>query len=408
MFSPHFLLIKPIGYVNIIFMKTKLEKLPKSRIKMHVELDQEEMAKYVEQAYQELAPTVTIKGFRPGKAPRDMIERHLGDERIKHVALDKALPESFAQGLMEVGHVSVGSPAVSIHKFDDGLHYEAEVDVMPKIEVGDYKKLKVKLPEKESVSEEEADKVVDYLRRQKATLKDIDRAAKKEDWLDIDFEGKLNGVVQEKLTSKNFPLVLGSANFIAGFEDELVGMKEGETKAFKLKLANDFGEKELAGKEVEFSVKVNKVKEIILPEADDAFAKDFGQDSKDKMRESIKKSIEVEKDERREQQIEQLMLDKVLGVTKVDVPESLVEQELDRIFHRMEHEASHYGMSLEQYLLQMKKTQEELRKEFRGQAEKNVKIGLMLGEVVKREEMDKEDKEVAKKVVDKLREYLTK
>jgi trigger factor len=296
---------------------------------------------------------------------------------------------------------------VEIKSDEDGLQYEAEVAVWPEATVGDYKKLKVKKPTEDPVTEKEIDKIVEYLQKQKGEMKEVDRPAKENDWVAIDFEGKMGGVVQENMTSKNHPVILGSGTLIPGFEKNIEGMKAGAEKTFGIVFPKDYNEKSVAGKKAEFKVKLLELKEVILPQVTDDFVKDFGHKDVAGMREGIKESLKKEKEEKRKLDTENLVLDKLLGVTKADIPEALVEQELDRIFARMERQAKSYGMTLEQYLLSMKKTQAELRGEWRGQAEKHVKVGLALGEVAKREKFAAKDEKVTEKVVNKLVTIMT-
>ncbi len=388
-------------------MKTDIKKLPQSKIKLTIELDKAEMVKYFDKAFEELAPMVKVKGFRPGKAPRNIIENQLGTGRIKAEAIDKAMTDSYVKGLKEYDMVSVAAPKISIKSDEDGLVYEAEVDVWPEATIGDYKKLKVAKPKEEAVKSEEIDQIFDYLKRQKAQMNDVERAAKMGDWVTIDFEGKVGGVIQENMISQSHPVILGSKTLIPGFEEEVVGMNKDEEKTFEIKFPKDYHEKTIAGKKAEFKVKVHLVKEVIAPEVDEKFAKEFGHDSVEALRQGIEDSLKGEKETKRHQDLENAVLDKLLTVVKTELPDSLVEQELDRIFHNMEHEAKNYGLTLDQYLLSMKKTAQELRVEWRGQAERNVKIGLALAEVAKKEEIDAKDEKVTQKVMEKLVEEMT-
>lgn len=383
-------------------MKTTIKKLPKSKINLTIELEKAEMVKYYDQAFEELAPSVKVKGFRPGKAPRAIIENQLGSGRVKAEAIDKAMTDNYIKGLKEHDMVSVAAPKIEIKSDSEGLVFEAEVDVWPEATVGEYKKLKVKKPTEEAVTEKELDQIVEYLQKQKSEMTLVTRAAKKGDWVAIDFEGKLDGVIQENMVSKNHPVILGSGTLIPGFEDEIVGMNKDDEKTFEIKFPKDYHEKSLAGKKAEFKVKVHEIKEVKLPEVNEAFVKDFGHQSVEELRKAISDSLKIEKDQKQKQEIENIVLDKLLTVVKTEVPDALIEQDLDRIFHNLEHEAKNYGLTLDQYVLSMKKTQKELREEWIPQAERNVKIGLALGEVAKLEGIDKKDEKVTEKVLEKL------
>ncbi len=389
-------------------MKTNIEQLPKSRIKCEIELTAPELEKYINKAFSELAPGVQIKGFRPGKAPKERIISELGEEKLTHKALDMALPETLANALKDKELVAVSTPAISIKSVNNGLAYEAELDIWPKVIVGDYKKLKIKLPPEEEVKTTEVDEVIKHLQKQKAKMTKIDRPAEKGDLIEMDFEGKINGVVKEKLVSRHHPIILGETTLIPGFEDNLLKLKTGDEKTFKLMIPKDHPDKEMAGQDVEFKVNVHQVQKVELPLVDDALAKEFGQKNINDLKEAITKSIGNEKETKRQQMIDAMVVDKVLGVTQTDIPDSMTEHELERILGQITEEAKSYGMSLDQYLLKLKKTQEELRKEWREQAEKNVKVGLMLGEVAKKEGYKTDAKDLPRQIIKKLTQDLTK
>lgn len=394
--------------VKIILMKTEITKQPKSRVKFNITLSRDEMAKYFDEAYEEMAPSVSIKGFRPGKAPKPMVAGVIGEMKLAQKAVEKGLQGSFVKALKEKEIMSVGPPTISIKDQKEGLEYEAEVDTWPMVELGDYKKLSVRAPKVEIVTEKEIDGVIEYLRRQKAKFHDLERPVQKGDRVEIDFTGSIDKVIKEQLTSQHHPLIVGDNTLIPGFEEQLIGMKKGEEKNFELTFPKQSSEKEFAGKKINFKIKLHLVQEIELPKVDELFIKDFGLKDEKELRSSIKKSIEREKEEKSRREVEQAVVEKVLTIAKVEVPDSLVEQELDRVFHNLEHEAKNYGMILEQYLLKMKKSAADLRKEWREQAEKNVKIGVVLGEVAKREKVDKGEKDLGKKTTEKLVGYLTK
>lgn len=393
---------------RIRLMKTDIKNLPKSKVKITVELDAKEMKKYFDEAYVELAPTVSIKGFRAGRAPRNLVIDTIGEMKLNHKALDKALQDTFIKALEENKVISVGSPAISVKEQKDGLVYDAEVDVWPEVELGDYTKLSVKSPKAEETTEKEVDDVVSYLRRQKAKISDVEREARVGDRVEINFAGYVNKVVKEKLTSNNHPIMLGDNTMIPGFEEQLIGMKKGEEKTFDLVFPKESKDNEFAGVKIEFKVKMLAAQSVELPEVDEAFIKGFGLKDEKQMRENIKKSISTEKSAKHKQKIEQMVIDKLLTITKTEVPEGLVEQELDRVFHNLEHEAKNMGMTTEQYVLKTNKTTVDLRGEWRKQAEKNVVVGVVLGEVAKREKIDKNEEDLAKKTIEKLLEYIVK
>ena len=389
--------------------------MPKSRVRLTIEISPEEMVQYDKRAYEKLAKGIEIKGFRLGNAPRALVIERVGQNRFMKEIFDLALPSSYSQALTQEKLTPVQPPKVIIQKFpsaavgsDSGeniLIYQAEVDTMPDVEVGDYTKIKVNKVKPEKVKSEEIKKVLDNIQMQHAKFNDVARPAKAGDRVEIDFEGSINGVVQEKLSSKNYPLILGKKVMVPGFEDNLVGLVKGQEKEFEIKFPKEFRIKDIAGKKVKFKVKVNDVKEIEKPPLDDNLAKKFNQKTVENLKKEIEKSIAKDKEMIAKRKMENEIIDKLISETKVEVPESLVEQELDRMVTNLKSQVERYRIPFDKYLERMKKSPEDLRKEWRQQAAKTVKVGLALRGVVEKEKIDPHDKEAAKKAMDKLFEY---
>lgn len=396
-------------------MNIKRENLPKSRVKLTIEIPAERAAGFFDDAYKKLAPTVDIKGFRPGQAPRMMTLEAIGHGRYHQTALDLALPQTYYQAVQQEKIIPVQPPAVSVKEFSEGKNfiYEAEVDVVPVIKLGDYKKLKIKYPSaslragkklKIEVKKEEVDKVIEKLRYQSAIFNDVNRGAQPGDRVEMDFEGLVDKVKQDSLSSKNHPLILGQGSLIPGFEEKLEGMKKGEEKEFDLEVpqVKDRSQK----KPAHFKVKIIDIKETILPEINDAFAKKFGHDNPEKLKQAIEKSILQEKEQRDRQALEKEVLDKVVASCHLDIPESLIEQEITRRLQQMQQQM---GQGFPQYLEKIGKKIEDVRKEMRPSAENSARTGLVLGEIAKAEGLlkpgikdQKEQQEVIRKTIDFL------
>lgn len=395
-------------------MKTQIKNLNDSKVKITVTVEPEEMLHHYEHAIEHIAPSVKISGFRPGKAPRAMIESSVGISRILSEAIDLAVNEAYFKALSEYQLSPIASPKVAINKYPSYGHTEAEigndleleleVDTFPKMEMPELKNVKVELPKKEEIKEEDLNKILDNLRKQKANFKEIDRAAKEGDFAEISFEGSLKKVKIDAMSSKHHPLVIGEGSLIPGFEDQIIGMKKGESKEFKIKFPTDYHGKEYAGKEAEFKVGLNELKEVVLPEIDEEFAKSFGQKNVEELNKAIRESLEVELAGKHKTDVETKIIEKVLPLVKVEVPEVLVEQEVLRLMKEVEGNAQKMGLSLEAYLGNIKKTEEGIKKEMREAAKKNVKIGLLLGSVIENQKIDKNDPEAGRKAL----EYLIK
>ncbi len=395
-------------------MKHKLEKLPKSRIKLTIEVPASETKKYFDQAYEKLAPTVTLKGFRAGKAPRAMTLEAIGVGRLEQQALDFALPVTYTEALKEAKINPIQTPAIAIKQFgpDKDFIYTAEADVMPEIQLGEYKKIKVKdTRKKEVATKEEIDKIIERLKFQNAQFKDIDRPLKKGDKAEISFEGFEKNVKLDALCGKNQPIIIGSGALIPGFEDKLIGAKKGEKIEFDLDVPN-VKDKKLV-KKAHFVVKIDNSQEVIMPEVDDKFAKNFGHDKLEKLTDAIGKSIVAEKEAKDKAELENEIFTKLVKVSKVEIPEVLIDDEINR---RIASIQAQTGPGFNKFLEQMKKTVADLRNDLRAESEKTVTIGLLLGQVAREENLapktplkdQKEQMEVTRKTIDKLIEYATK
>ena len=389
-------------------MKITTKKLPKSAMELHIEVEQSQMVEYFAQAYERLVPTISIKGFRPGSAPKSMVLERIGIDRYTQEAVNLAIMDTYYHAVHQEKIVPLTQPAVAIHEFgvDSQLTYDATVDVLPEVKVGDYKKIKVKLPdEKTDATHEEIETVTRRLRLQSATFEAVDRAAKTGDRVEIHFTGKVKGVVQDDLTSQHYPIIIGDTPIIPGFEKELVGLKKGESKSFKLKV-ND--------RNVEFSVDCVEVQTVQLLELNDKFASTFGHDTVKALTEALKTGIETEKKERARHQREEAVLEALQKTIKVELPESLIEQEIDR---RIEMIHQQLGVTFDKFLQERYQGKlEELRKNLREESIRSVSAGLILGEIAQAEDLvpkggaktPEEQNDVMRNTFDKLIAYASK
>lgn len=398
-------------------MESKVEKLKHSRAKISIKANAADLAHAAEHAFHHIADHITVKGFRPGKAPKPMLVAQAGKGRLLSELVDHALPELLMQVAEQEKLPLIEAPHYTLEKLcelnDDGtvkegatLEFVAEADFAPEMVVGDYTKLKVKAEESDKITDKDVDAVIERIADQRATWKKVDRAAKEGDRVEVDFAGKRNGIPEERMASQNHPVVLGSGSLIPGFEDELIGKKAGDTHTFEITFPKDYHAKDLAGEKATFDVKVHSVEEKELPSIDGAFAKDFGHDTVVELRDAIKQEREFVQAEQAKEATQAKVLDEFLKLIKVDVPQSLVEKELDRQIDTLRQQAAMYGLTFDNYLNHIKKTEEELRTEMRENSEKAVIIGLGLGEVVKREKLA-DDKNAGYAAIEKLVEIAT-
>lgn len=399
-------------------MPSSLNKISKNRVKISGIIPSEEMTKFFESEYQRLAPTVIIPGFRAGKAPRVMTIESIGHSRIANAAVQAALNKGYQDALFEHKHYPVTEPTVSVSKHpvfsedesQNELKFEIEFDILTDVKIGDYKKIKVDKidPEKLEVTEEEIGKVVNYLLRQQSQLKEVTRSAKEGDWAQITFKGSVKGVEKEKLTSSSMPVVLGETKLIPGFVEEIVGMKKDERKKIKIKFPKDFQDKEFAGVEAEFDTKLEELKEIELPKLDNEFAKKFGHDSTPKMKAAIKKGLEEEK-MTRERQIQRARIgEQIIKMTKIDIPQSLVDREKNRLEELFKKDLSQKGLTLEKYFENAKLNKTRFDEDLKTQAKRNITLGVGLGEVAKAQRISLSTPDATDKVFECLIELSEK
>ena len=242
--------------------------------------------------------------------------------------------------------------------------------------------------------------------RTRAQFKDISRPVKEGDRIEINFEGFEKGVPIENLTSKNYPVILGSRTLIPEFEEKLVGLKKGDKKEFKVEMTvPGTNEKSAQGgsasgrKNIDFNVEVLTTQEVILPKIDDEFAKQFQKKNLEELKKAIAEDVVKQKKLQEQRNTENAVLEELLKIIKVDVPDSLIEQEINRQIETIKSRAQMMNLTFEKYLENIKKTVEDFRKDLRPQAEKTIKIGLALGEIVKKEGIDPKDKEAGKKAL---------
>ena len=371
-------------------MKITRKNLPHSSVELHVEVDQSKMVEFFARAYERLAPTVTIKGFRPGAAPKTMVLERIGIDRYTQEAINVAIIDTYYHAVHQEKIVPLTQPAVNIREYgaESPLVYDATVDVLPTVELGDYTKLKVKLPsESADATEKEVETVLKRVRLQAATFADADRPAAKGDRVELNFTGKVKGVVQDSLTSQHYPMILGETPLIPGFEDELIGLKKGDEKSFKLTVnpTSPSGLRGASKEKVDFDVECLDVQVVTLPEVNAEFTKNFGHDSVDALTDALKKGIQGEKEDRLRHDREEVILEALIKQTKLDLPQSLIDQELTR---RMQSIQQQFGPGFERFLKERYEDSiDKFRESLKGDAERSVAAGLILGEVAQREKL---------------------
>lgn len=345
-----------------------------------------------------LSKDIKIAGFRPGKAPLQVAEKQLDANLLSSEVVNEAINQFYIKAIDTEGLNPLTQPQITVQKFAPytELVFEAGFDVIGKVKLGTYKKLGEKLPKVE-VKDEDVENVLKSLRVQQSTKTDVERAAKKDDQVWIDFSGKnAKGEPVQGADGKDYPIILGSKTFIPGFEENVEGLSAGEEKTFTIPFPKDYGVKALAGRKVTFTVKVNKVQEVTLPEADDELAKSVGPfKSISELKENIKTNVEQEKLSGVTREYENALLEKLLASSSVEIPESVIKQQVVYELDEFKRSLTYRGQTYKEFLEGEGQTEEEYEAStLRPRAEKAVKISILLSEVAKAEKLQLEEGEL--------------
>lgn len=384
------------------------EKQEHSVVALTIEITKAEFEAAKDKAFKKTGKNITVPGFRKGKAPRKMIEKLYGEGVFFEEAFNIIYPDAMEMaveksGIKPVGRadVDLGDPAE-----EGGLTIIAKVPVEPEVELGEYKGIEV---EKETVKVLQADVKAELNRmaQRNARTETVERKAKKNDTVDIDFEGFVDGVPFEGGKAEHHELTLGSGAFIPGFEDQLIGCKAGDEKDVVVTFPEEYHAKELAGKEATFKCKVHKVEETILPEIDDEFAKDVSDtcETLDDLKKEITERLKAERQEAADNAFEEKVLDAVIDGMKADIPAAMIDSQVDTIVQDFGYRLQMQGMGLEQYLKMTGTEMGAFRAMFKDQAERQVKTRLALQKVVELEGITVSDKELEEEYAKMAEQY---
>lgn len=374
----------------------EIKKLPKSRLEIKSTVSWDNWKKYIDQAVEKLGKDLKIPGFRPGKAPRNMVEEKIGTQNILEEAGGMAIQKDYIQILKMEKLDVIGRPQAQFLKLAEGndLEYKITTDAMPEIKIENYESgirdINKKFAKEEiKVSEEEIKKELEQLANSRVALVTVSREARSGDSVILDFQVLRDGVPIENGTSRNHPLILGKGVFIPGFEDNVVGMKENEEKQFDLAFPENYHEKNLAGKPATFKVKVNLVQERQAPEINDDFAKSLGKfENLEALKKNITDGILEEKKQKGKEKRRTDFIEELLSKSGFDIPQALLHEELHKMIQEFSMQIEGMGMKLEDYLAKMGKSLDNLEKEWESQAEKRVKAALVLEELAKIREFE--------------------
>ncbi len=349
-----------------------------------IKLERTELEAYIKEATEELAQHVKLDGFRKGKAPKDLVEKSLDPAAVRQEALEHALGDSFTKATVQEKWDVMRTSDLKLIKNDaDGLEYSIRVQLWPAVVLPDLETVKIERRTVE-VSDKEIQEALDTVLNMRATFLDKTGPAAEGDRVEIDFDAKTGGEPIEGGQSRNHPLVIGGKNFMPGFEEALIGLSAGDKKQFTLTAPADYYEPKLAGKKIDFEVTMHRVQAVLKPAADDAFAKSLGRfENLDQLKGNLREGIYNEKNDKERQRLRLAILDGIIEAAKVPAPAGLVKEELDDMIHRFGDDMRARGLELPMYLAKLKKTEDDLRKDWQSEAERQVRIRLVLRQVSK-------------------------
>ena len=377
-------------------MSVKVENLEKNMAKLTVEVDNAEFVKAIDVAYKKNRNKFSLPGFRKGKAPKDMIMKMYGPQVFFEDALNEILDKTYPEAAKESGLEIVSRPEISVEQIgmDQNVIYTATVAVKPEVTLGEYKGVTVEKAETTVSAKEVNEKLAAELEKN-ARVVEVEREIKKDDIATIDFVGSVDGVEFEGGKGEDYPLTIGSGTFIPGFEDQLIGHKAGETVDVKVTFPENYGAKDLAGKEALFVTTIKAVKEKQVPAADDEFASEVSEfDTLDEYKKDLKKTLKEEKEKAATTTNERNVIAKVVENASVEIPAPMLEAQLDNMLYDYQTRLAQQGIPMDQYLQITGQTVEQIKDQMKESAEKNLKTSLVIEAIMEKENITVADERV--------------
>ena len=370
---------------------------PKSTIQLEIELPPERLERALDDAVRALARRTRVPGFRPGKAPRPVLERHLGPGVVLDEAVDHLMQDAYREAVLKEDLVPLTNADVELVQAEEGkpLIFKATVPVRPEVTLGDYRNFNFQ-PEIDVIDEARVDQVVEELRDQNATLAAVeDRGAQDGDYAVISFIGTTDGEPFEGGTSERMPLILGQERLIPGFESNLVGLKVGDATEFDITFPDDYGEPSLAGKVAHFSVELKELREKIQPDLDEDFLASLGRfESLDELKADIRRRLEGNALDRARHGFADKIIEYAVANATVELPDVLIDQEVEVMHDEFRGSLTRQGITEEAYLKAVEKTGDDLHADFRPNAERRAKTLLVLSKVADAEEVEVSEADV--------------
>ncbi|MBE5737309.1 MAG: trigger factor [Clostridiales bacterium] len=382
-------------------MKYTVEKGKKSTVKITIDLTATEWQSAISEAYEKTKGKYSMPGFRKGKVPKKVLETAYGEGVFYEEAINTAFPKYYTEILDKEKSIdAVAAPDLDIKKIgSDGITMIAVVVVKPEVVIGTYKGINFK-KNVYNVKDEEIEDEIKRLQERNSRLVDVtDRAVENGDNVIIDYSGSVDGVKFDGGTAEKQTLVIGSGTFIPGFEEQLIGMNIGEERDINVKFPEEYHAENLKGKDAVFAIKLHEIKKKELPEINDEFIKEaIGSESVEAYKKETRERLEKQNADRAEREVEDEIIKKVTETSDVEIPDAMIENQIDRMVQEMEYRLQYQGLKLADYLKYMDKSMEDFRKDYAEQAAEYVKSQLVIEAIIEREEIKATDEEVEKRV----------
>lgn len=379
-------------------MSAKWEKLEGNQGVLTVEVEATEVDTALDQAFKKVVKKVNVPGFRKGKMPRKLFEQRFGVESLYQDALDILLPKAYGDAVQETGIDPVDRPEVDIEKMEQGsnLVFTAKVIVKPEVKLGEYKGLEVEKVETEVTDEDVQNELTSLQEQQAELVVKEEGTVENGDTVNIDFEGFVDGEAFEGGKAENYSLEIGSGSFIPGFEEKLVGEKAGAEKDVDVTFPEEYHAEELAGKPAVFKVKIHDIKAKQLPELNDEFAKEAEGDAEtlEELKKELRTKLEESKKQEAENKTRETVIEKASENAEIEIPEAMVNTELDRMVQEFGQRLQMQGMNLDLYYQFSGTSEEALREQMKEDAGKRVRTNLVLEAIVEAENIEVSEEEI--------------
>lgn len=389
-------------------MSVKVEKIEGNKVKLEFVIEKEKFIQAIDEVYKENVKHFVVPGFRKGKVPKEIVMKYYGPEAFFSDAFDKVANVEYPKAIEENDLKVVSRPVIDIVTMSvtEDLVFTATADLEPEVELGEYKGIEIEKVEY-NVTEDDINNRLNEMSKQNARIStNNDKQIEKGDIGIIDFEGFLNGVPFEGGKAEGHELEIGSGSFIPGFEEQLVGMKVDEEKEINVTFPEEYHSEELKGKPAMFKVKLHEIKVKELPKIDDDFAKDVSEfDTIEDLKKDIKSKMEETNNEKARSEIETKVLDNIISTSKMEIPHSMIELEVENKIKDIEQNMRYQGITLEQYLQYSGLKLDDFKIQLEGQAEKDIKSRLILETIIKKEAIEATEEDVEKKIEDLAKKY---